>query len=415
MFGNRNAGGGDPQLYPQNPGIPQVMSPTPGQVVPAQRTPRDRGSFSAGPGGSNTQTPIHQTWFMISDLMRLREGDEEETSQRIAFGEQQVFEANLRQENLRHEFEHAARDLRAELTIQAEQAMNYYVQEEHAYFQARTRTLQAEAETAVSAQQRNMQQQFLLQTAEVQQRAEAAERTANLMAEEHHQNLRNLSTECEQEMEQLRRELLDAQQAHGMMTESRTIAQQTLLRERAVHEQNLQHQEERWSEHSQGILEEAQIRIADYREAEEQDQEEITTLRAYLHEAQEELSEWEEWYHLEEHQEQWDTPGAGEEEEEAAAATVQPQTPGFPPATPPVLQGRVPAQFLPPTTLPSLFPARRQPTPSQTQQQQQQQQQQQASKCRWWTQRFSTDVGANDADDSNNASDATSSTRTRLA
>ena len=70
--GFRNQGKG--AMLPQSPPIPQVMSPTHGQNQLPQGPPPaggDRGE------GSGTQTPVHQTWFMLADIIRLRRGDME--------------------------------------------------------------------------------------------------------------------------------------------------------------------------------------------------------------------------------------------------------------------------------------------------------------------------------------------------
>ena len=155
------------------PGIPplssQVMSPT-AQGGSQQGLPGSRRNSPRFAGSSNTQTPIHQTWFMVSDILRLRRGDEEMAAQRVEFEEQQAHQHATHQQELQREFEAASQALRSELGLQAEQHMNYFAQEEKAYFEAHLLSLRAQAETAISSSsaQRNLQQQFIQQTLEVQ-------------------------------------------------------------------------------------------------------------------------------------------------------------------------------------------------------------------------------------------------------
>ena len=197
-----------------------------GQQTPqGGRRNSPRGLFAEG---SNTQTPIHQTWFTVSDILRLRRGDEELAAQRVEFEEQQANHHALHQQELQREFEEASHNLRSELGLQAEQQMNYYAQEEKAYFEAHLLSLRAQAETAASSAQRNLQQQFVNQTLEIKARAEAAEQAATRTAQEHHAQLQQISTETDQEIGELRR---DAQHLSEMQISNYNTAMQTLNQE----------------------------------------------------------------------------------------------------------------------------------------------------------------------------------------
>ena len=216
LFGNQRRLGVAPGQVAQGQPLlsSQVMSPRNaggGQQAPqGDRRNSPRGAYA---GGSNTQTPIHQTWFMVSDILRLRRGDEELAAQRVEFEEQQATNHAIHQRELQREFEEASHNLRSELGLQAEQQLNFYAQEERAYFEAHLLSLRAQAETAVSTTQRNLQQQFINQTLEVQARAESAEQAATRTAQEHYAHVQQISTEADQEIGELRRELQEVQYA----------------------------------------------------------------------------------------------------------------------------------------------------------------------------------------------------------
>ena len=81
--GIRNQGEGS--ILPYQPQNPQVMSPTYGQNQLPQGPPPAGGDRGAGSG---TQTPVHQSLFMLADIIRLRRGDMETTAGTVAFGQQ---------------------------------------------------------------------------------------------------------------------------------------------------------------------------------------------------------------------------------------------------------------------------------------------------------------------------------------
>ena len=379
LFGHlRGQGAGGMQLPPGIPPLSsQVMSPT-AQGGSQQGLPGSRRNSPRFAGSSNTQTPIHQTWFMVSDILRLRRGDEEMAAQRVEFEEQQAHQHATHQQELQREFEAASQALRSELGLQAEQQMNYFAQEEKAYFEAHLLSLRAQAETAISSAQRNLQQQFIQQTLEVQARAEAAEQTAVRTAQEHHAQLQHVSSEADQEVTTLRRELQETQYLCEMQAESSDATTQTLNRERELHENNLERQAARWRQHTEDLAEAARNNSVRLREEYEEEIAEgdqlMAELRDLVGELQDDLRSWEDWWNEGEEEQEQAMPRQELQPQEAAAPAMAPPpvTPIQPPVTPPVLHGQIPAQFLPPTSLPcidAVMPARI----AQGQQQQQQQ------------------------------------------
>ena len=250
--GFRNQGRG--AMLPQSPQIPQVMSPTHGQNQLPQGPPPaggDRGE------GSGTQTPVHQTWFMLADIIRLRRGDMEATAERVAFEQQEWANSRHYQEALHQEFAEASEALRSELTVQATQAMDYYVQEENAYYRAHVRSLEHQMEARIAHDRSTLQQEFLHQTAEVQVRAAAAETAHAQLWEEHRLYTNEANAYQQHEQGELRRELRDAAEQHGLEVATVNSLRQLLERERALQETNLRHQAEEWRQHSEAITESA--------------------------------------------------------------------------------------------------------------------------------------------------------------
>ena len=310
LFGHlRGQGAGGMQLPPGIPPLSsQVMSPT-AQGGSQQGLPGSRRNSPRFAGSSNTQTPIHQTWFMVSDILRLRRGDEEMAAQRVEFEEQQAHQHATHQQELQREFEAASQALRSELGLQAEQQMNYFAQEEKAYFEAHLLSLRAQAETAISNAQRNLQQLFIQQILEVQARAEAAEQIAVRTAQEHHAQLQHVSAEADQEVTTLRRELQEAQYLCEMQAESSDATTQTLNRERELHENNLERQAARWRQHTEDFAEAARNNSVRLREEYEEEIAEgdqlMAELRDLVGELQDDLRSWEDWWNEgEEEQEQ---------------------------------------------------------------------------------------------------------------
>ena len=360
---------------------PPLQPPLPSQVM----SPTQRGrSLNPQPGnlrgstpamGSSTQTPVHQTWFMLGELIRLRQGDEEASRERYYYEHQESMAARQRSELLQQEFEAASQTLRAELTLQAEQYMNHYAQEEQAYFHSTARAMEMHAEALMAQERAQLMHHYLVQTTEVEQRARAAETVFNQLHQEHLEQFQEVNAQHEETQQLLRRELEESQQEGEANAEESQRIRQILQRERAMQEQNLVRQAEGWRQHSASVAEVAQRTIAEREDDLTIERLNADELRTELQEAQADLTQWQEWYDQydwpeEEEGDLYDAEGTAEEEaaaaapvqEQPAAAGVVPNTPVGPPATPPVLLGQIPAHLMPPSTLPTFGTA--QPVPS---------------------------------------------------
>ena len=141
-----------------------------------------------------------------------------------------------------------------------------------------------------------MQQQFIQQTLEIQTRAKAAEQTAVRKAQEHHAQLQHVSSEADQEVTTLRRELQEAQYLCEMQAERSDAATQTLNRERELHESNLERQAARWRQHTEDLAEAARNNSVRLREEYEEEIAEgdqlMAELRDLVGELQDDLRSW---------------------------------------------------------------------------------------------------------------------------
>ena len=114
--------------------------------------------------GSGTQAPAYQTWRLLAEVVHLHLGDEEASRERFVYEQKEASNACRQQEQQRLELEQIAGCLRNELTMQAEQHLNHYVQQEQAYFTSRLRSvephLQAEAANTRFASNKNTWQEL---------------------------------------------------------------------------------------------------------------------------------------------------------------------------------------------------------------------------------------------------------------
>ena len=276
--------------------------------------------------GSSTQTPVHQTWFMLGELIRLRQGDEETSRERYYYEHQESMAARQRSELLQQEFEAASQTLRAELTLQAEQYMNHYAQEEQAYFHSTARAMEMHAEALMAQERAQLMHHYLVQTTEVEQRARAAETVFNQLHQEHLEQFQEVNAQHEETQQLLRRELEESQQEGEANAEESQRIRQILQRERAMQEQNLVRQAEGWRQHSASVAEVAQRTIAEREDDLTIERLNADELRTELQEAQADLTQWQEWYDQydwpeEEEGDLYDAEGTAEEEAAAAAAS----------------------------------------------------------------------------------------------
>ena len=299
---------------------------------------------------------------MLADIIRLRRGDMEATAERVAFEQQEWAISRHYQEALHQEFAEASEALRSELTVQATQAVDYYVQEGNAYYRAHVRSLEHQMEARIAHDRSTLQQEFLHQTAEVQVRAAAAE-TAHAQLWEEHRLYTNEATAYQQhEQGELRRELRDAAEQYGLEVATVNSLRQVLERERALRETNLRHQAEEWRRHSEAITESATEEINYQRQELSAERLETNDLQQYLQDMLVELEDkneivedWEEWY-WNNYGQEGDGPEEREEVQQQQPPLLQsqqaprdqvPTTPCPAPATPPVLHGVVPSSLYP--------------------------------------------------------------------
>ena len=123
-----------PRRLGEAPGPPRV-NPNPEAGVPSS--------------GSGTQVPA-QVWRILAEVAHLHLGDEEASRERFVYEQQEEFSAAHQQEQQRIELEQIAGSFRNELTMQAEQHLNHYVQQELAYFTAHLRNVKSHLQEEVA-------------------------------------------------------------------------------------------------------------------------------------------------------------------------------------------------------------------------------------------------------------------------
>ena len=112
---------------------------------------------------------------MLAEVVHLHLGDEEASRARFVYEQQGAFSAAQQQEQKKMELEEIAGSLRNELTMQAEQHLNHYVQQEQAYFTAHLRSVESHLQAEVANTRLHLQQEYLARTTEVEARAAASE------------------------------------------------------------------------------------------------------------------------------------------------------------------------------------------------------------------------------------------------
>ena len=207
----------------------------------------------------------------------------------------------------------------------------------------------------------HLQQEYLARTFEVEERAAASE---NAYASMHRELLEqrnqlqenqahltegglHLQGQYTEHVQQLRRELQEAQHQRVLDSESGTASRQIIQRERATHQRYLAEQVERWRAHSMEIYDEGRTAVSTQRQ-------EFWLRKHSESETQAQVDDWSFSYDQEYGSEYEMVQGEQEDEGEAAEVKqVQPvipapQQPQSTPLAPPVLQGHVPAEHLPP-------------------------------------------------------------------
>ena len=132
------------------------------------------------------------------------------------------------------------------------------------------------------------------------------------------------------------------------------------LKERAIHQRNLAEQAERWRAHSLEIYDEGRAAIAERHEVLAQ-REIVNQLQEHLAETQARVDDWSFGYDQEygseyemvqeDQDEEGDTAQVNQVQPLMSAVAQEPP----PPVTPPVVQGHVPPELLPPRQIPSFI------------------------------------------------------------
>ena len=296
---------------------------------------------------------------MLAEVIHLRRGDEEESRERFFYEQQQAEQAAQQQQFHRQELEQAAQILRSELTLEAEQYLNQYATEERAYFTSHLRNVESQLHAQVSQSRVQIQQEYLINTAEIEQRAAASEYAYAQLHHELLQGQAQIEENSQVAIAELRRELREAEFQHQLDNENMMASRHLVERERALHQQferagrTMENALRRDHPTSKFALNTEQEELAAERI-------EVVQLQTYLEEAQVQIDDWCFWYDQEYEGENWEETEEqqthNEELEEHQVAEFQPTTPGIMPTTPPVLQGQVPSTLLPPRDIPSFLP-----------------------------------------------------------
>ena len=289
-------------------------------------------------------------------------GDEEASRERFVYEQQEAFDAATQREHQRTELEEIAGSLRAELTLQAEQHLNHFLLQEQACFTSRLRNVESHLQAEVANTRFHLQQEYIARTSEVEVRAATSE---NAYAQMHRELLeqRNqlqenqaqllegnfqLQGQYSEHVSQLRRELQEAQHQRVLDSESGTASRQIIQRERAIHQRNLAEQAERWRAHSMEIFDEGRAAVSTQRQEVLAERDMVNQLQEHLAETQAQVDDWNFWYDQEYEEE-------AAEVHQAQQVAPAPQQLQSTPLTPPVVQGHVPAELLPPTQIPSFI------------------------------------------------------------
>ena len=87
---------------------------------------------------------------MLAEVVHLHLGDEEASRERFVYEQQEAFNAATQRELQMVELEEIAGHLREELTLQAEQHLNHFVQQEQAYFTSHLRNVESHLQAEVA-------------------------------------------------------------------------------------------------------------------------------------------------------------------------------------------------------------------------------------------------------------------------
>ena len=125
--------------------------------------------------GSGTQAPAYPSWRMLAEVVRLHLGDEEASREGYVSEQQEATHAAHHQELKRRELEQIADSLRSELTMQEEQNLNYYVQEQQTYFTSHLTNAEIHLQAEVANTRLRLQRKYWVRTSVIEARAAASE------------------------------------------------------------------------------------------------------------------------------------------------------------------------------------------------------------------------------------------------
>ena len=196
------------------------------------------------------------------------------------YEQQEAFDAAAQRDHQHTELEEIAGALRAELNIQAEQHLNHFLQQEQACFNYHLRNVESHLQAEVANTRFHLQQKYITRTTEVEERAassenayavmhmELLEQRDQLQANQAHlmEGGLHLQSQYTEHVQQLRRELQEAQHQRALDLESSSASRQIIQRERAIHQRNLAEQAERWRAHSMEIFDEGRAAVSTHRQ-----------------------------------------------------------------------------------------------------------------------------------------------------
>ena len=296
--------GYEPNRSASMPSTPRRHGEAPG---PPRVNPCMRGGMP--PSGSGTQAPA-LVLSMLREVVHLHRGDEEASRERFMYEQQEAFDAAAQRDHQHTELEEIAGALRAELNIQAEQHLNHFLQQEQACFNFHLRNVESHLQAEVANTRFHLQQEYITRTTEVEERAassenayavmhmELLEQRDQLQANQAHlmEGGLHLQSQYTEHVQQLRRELQEAQHQRALDLESSSASRQIIQRERAIHQRNLAEQAERWRAHSMEIFDEGRAAVSTHRQEFQAERDIVTQLQEHLAEAQAQVDDWHFWY-----------------------------------------------------------------------------------------------------------------------
>ena len=348
-----------PRRLGETPGPPRV-NPNPGVGMPAS--------------GSGTQVPA-QVWRMLAEVVHLHLGDEEASLERFAYEQQEVFNAAFQREQQRIELEEIAGSLREELTLQTEQHLNHFVQQEQVCFTSHLKNVESHLQAEVANTRFRLLQKYLAKTSEVEVRAAASD---NAYAQLHRELLDQRNQLQEQQTQLLEGgfhlqghytdmmlvnsgESCKKFNTKGCWTQNLAQPLGKLSKGRELSTRETWQSKLKDGDISMEIFDEGRAAVSTQKQEVLAERDIANQLQEHLAETLAQVDDWNFWYDQEygSECEMAQEDQEDQEDEEEAAEVNQAQSIVLAagqlqstPLTPPVAQGHIPAE-LPPTHIPS--------------------------------------------------------------